>query len=178
MLDTLITSKTRIKLMLKFFLNVNASSYLRALEVEFDESTNAIRLELNRFEKAGLLKSAFQTNKKIFFANKEHPLYLDIHNILLKYVGIDQILERLIEKLGNIKFVYLLGEFANGRDGEYIDLLIVGNDIDNNYLLKLLEKTEKLIKRKIRYQLFEEKGQIDFLKNIKDSEKLLLWEAE
>ena len=85
MLDTLITSKTRVKLLLKFFLNVNASSYLRALEVEFSESSNAIRLELNRFEKAGLLKSASQSNKKIFFANKEHPLYCVIHNILLKY---------------------------------------------------------------------------------------------
>ena len=177
MLDTLITSKTRIKLLLKFFLNKNATSYLRALEVEFNESSNSIRLELNRFEKAGLLISESQSNKKIFFANKQHPLYCDIHNILLKYVGIDQILDKLIEKLGNIKFVYLLGEFANGRDGEYIDLLIVGNGIDNNYLLKLLDKIEKLITKKIRYQLFEENGQIEYLNSIKVSEKLLLWEA-
>jgi hypothetical protein len=177
MLDTLITSKTRIKLLLKFFLNVNASSYLRALETEFDESSNAVRLELNRFEKAGLLKSAFQSNKKIFFANTEHPLFKDIHNILLKYVGIDQILETLIKKLGNIRFVFLLGEFANGRDGKYIDLLIVGNNVDQNYLLKLLEKTEKLINRKIRFQLLEDKEQINFLKSVKDSEKLLLWEG-
>jgi len=177
MLDTLITSKTRIKLLLKFFLNVNASSYLRALEVEFDESSNAVRLELNRFEKAGLLKSAFQANRKIFFANPEHPLFFDIHNILLKYIGIDQILEKVIKKLGNIKLVYLLGEFANGKDGKFIDLLIVGNNIDNNYLIKLLDKTEKLIKRNIRYQLFEDKEQINYLKTIKDSEKLLLWEG-
>lgn len=163
--------------MLKFFLNVNASSYLRALEVEFDESSNAVRLELNRFEKAGLLKSAFQANRKIFFANTEHPLYLDIHNILLKYIGLDQILEKVIKKLGNIKSVYLLGEFANGRDGKFIDLLIVGNNINNNYLIKLLEKTEKLIKRNIRYQLFEDKEQIKYLKTVKDSEKLLLWEG-
>lgn len=177
MLDTLITSKTRIKLLLKFFLNVNASSYLRALEVEFNESSNSIRIELNRFEKAGLLKSEYQSNKKIFFANKQHPLFFDIHSILLKYVGIDQILEKLIEKLGNIKNVYLLGEFANGKDGKFIDLLIVGNDIDNNYLLKLLKKTEKLINRKIRYQLFKEEEQFEYLNSIKDSEKLLLWEA-
>ena len=73
--------------------------------------------------------------------------------------------------------MYLLGEFANGRDGKYIDLLIVGNNIDHTYLLNLMEKTEKMIKRKIRFQLFEEKGQIELLKTIKDSEKLLLWEA-
>lgn len=177
MLDTLITSKTRVKLLLKFFLNVNASSYLRALEVEFDESSNAIRLELNRFEKAGLLKSASQSNKKIFFANQEHPLYRDIHNILLKYVGIDQILEKVIKKLGNIRFVYLLGEYANGRNGKFIDLMIVGKNIDDEYLLRLLEKTEKLINRKVRYQLYEENEYKNVLKSVKDSEKLLLWEG-
>ena len=53
MIETLISSKTRIKLLLKFFLNSNTTAYLRGLEEEFGESTNSIRLELNRFEKAG-----------------------------------------------------------------------------------------------------------------------------
>ena len=64
MLQTLITSKTRIKLMLKFFLNSSSTGYLRGLETEFDESTNSIRLELNRFEEAGLLTSITDNNKK------------------------------------------------------------------------------------------------------------------
>ena len=57
MLDSLITSKTRIKLLLKFFLNSSMKAYLRGLAEEFGESTNAIRLELNHLEEAGLLKS-------------------------------------------------------------------------------------------------------------------------
>ena len=57
MLETLISSKTRIKLLLKFFLNSKATSYLRGLESEFGESSNGIRIELNRFEKAGMLSS-------------------------------------------------------------------------------------------------------------------------
>ena len=55
MIETLISSKTRIKLLLKFFLNSNTTSYLRSLESEFGESTNAIRVELNRLENAGML---------------------------------------------------------------------------------------------------------------------------
>jgi hypothetical protein len=47
MLQALITSRTRIKLLLKFFLNSSNTSYLRDLAAEFGESTNAIRLELN-----------------------------------------------------------------------------------------------------------------------------------
>src|SRR5210317_816386 len=102
MLDTLITSKTRIKLLLKFFLNSNASSYLRNLEGEFKESTNGIRLELNKFEKAGLLTSRMLGNKKVYKANTNHPLFNDIHNILLKYIGFDQIISTVISKLGNV----------------------------------------------------------------------------
>jgi DNA-binding transcriptional regulator PaaX len=64
MIETLISSKTRIKLLLKFFLNSNTTAYLRSLEEEFGESTNSIRIELNRFEKAGFLASHSQANKK------------------------------------------------------------------------------------------------------------------
>lgn len=55
MIETLISSKTRVKLLMKFFLNSNNVAYLRSLEEEFQESTNGIRLELNKFEKAGFL---------------------------------------------------------------------------------------------------------------------------
>ena len=71
MLDTLISSKTRVKLLLKFFLNSNTRSYLRSLETEFGESTNAIRIEINRFEQAGMLSSELVGNKKMFRANLE-----------------------------------------------------------------------------------------------------------
>ena len=114
MLDTLITSKTRIKLLLKFFLNGNSSSYLRNLETEFGESSNAIRVELNRFENAGLLQSSLQGNKKYYQANQSHPLYKDINNIVFKYVGIDKILDNVIRKLGELEKVFVEACFFTG----------------------------------------------------------------
>ena len=63
MINALITSETRIKLLRKFFLNSSTKAHLRGLESEFGESTNAIRLELNRFEEAGLLHSLRDGNK-------------------------------------------------------------------------------------------------------------------
>lgn len=175
MLDTLITSKTRVKLLLKFFLNSNSSSYLRALENEFGESSNAIRLELNRFEDAGLLKSKLSANKKIFNANTKHPLFKDIHNILLKYVGLDHIIDEVINKLGKVEIVYLLGDFAKGKDGKILDLLFVGKEIDRNFLIKLIDKAEKLIKRKIRFMVLGKVESEEYIKDINDSELLLLW---
>ena len=85
MLESLITSKTRIKLLLKFFLNSSTKAYLRGLEAEFGESTNSIRIELNRFEQAGLLTSHSEGNRKFFTANIKHPLFPDIQSQMLTH---------------------------------------------------------------------------------------------
>lgn len=178
MLDTLITSKTRIKLLMKFFLNSNSKSYLRNLETEFGESTNSIRVELNRFEKAGLLKTEVNGNKKLFRANINHPLYSEINSILMKQIGFDQIIERVVQKLGNLDKVYVTGDFAKGKDNPIIDLIFVGENINGEYLIKLIGKTESLIRKKIRYVLFEDQEFKEFLKSQKESELLILWKNE
>ena len=177
MLDPLITSKTRFKLLMKFFLNSNSSSYLRELESEFRESTNAIRLELNRFEKAGLLESHTSGNKKLYRANLSHPLFPDINNILKKYVGFDKIIENIIDKLGYLKCVYVVGEFAKGKDNHVIDLIFVCDEIDREYLVRLVEKAEELIHRRIRYLVLHPEEFAQYLTTIKSSEILLLWQG-
>ena len=134
MIETLISSKTRIKLLLKFFLNSETTSYLRGLESEFGESSNSIRLELNRLEGAGMLTSSMQGNKKFFKSNTKHPLYREVHNILLKYIGFDQIIEGVVERLGDVKKVYVTGEFAKGLDSQIIDLVFIG-DVDINTVI-------------------------------------------
>ena len=177
MIETLISSKTRIKLLLKFFLNSNTTAYLRGLESEFGESSNAIRLELNRFENAGMLSSFLQGNRKYFSANTKHPLYKEVHNILLKYIGFDKIVENVITRLGNVERVYVAGDFAEGKDSQIIDLLFVGN-IDKVYLVHLIEKVESLIKRKVRYIIFDSIEAANDELDKMDNETLLLWEQK
>ncbi|MCB0685917.1 MAG: ArsR family transcriptional regulator [Saprospiraceae bacterium] len=177
MIETLISSKTRIKLLLKFFLNSNNTAYLRGLEGEFGESTNAIRLELNRLEKAGMLSSSIEGNKKLFKANTKHPLFQEVHNIVLKHVGLDKVVINVIERLGDVKEVYLAGSFSRGLDSQVIDLIFIGN-IDINYLIKLIDKVEHVIRRKIRYLIYQpgEKDDIDW--SAFTPKPLMLWNDE
>ncbi len=177
MIETLISSKTRIKLLLKFFLNSQTTSYLRSLESEFGESSNAIRVELNRLEKAGMLSSSLQGNKKIFQANTGHPLFSEIHNILLKHIGLDRVIENVIERLGDVEQVYLIGEFSRGLDSQIIDLVFIGN-IKKAYLIHLIERVEDLIHRKVRYLIYstEEFEEIDWGKL--ETQPLLLWSKD
>lgn len=173
MLENLITSKTRIKLLLKFFLNSKTTAYLRHLETEFSESTNAIRLELNRFEKAGLLVSKMIGNKKVYQANTKHILFDDIHNILCKHVGIDRIIEDVIERIGNLEKAFVIGAFANGLDSKIIDLIFIGEQFNLEYLAQLVRKTERLIKLKIRYIVLEPKDEAQYLNE--NEEAMLIW---
>lgn len=177
MIETLISSKTRIKVLLKFFLNSTTTSYLRGLEGEFGDSTNSIRVELNKFEEAGLLSSFSKGNKKLFQANTEHPLYNEIHSIILKYVGIDRIITNVAKRLGDLKKVYLVGKFARGLDSNIIDLIFVG-DVDRDYLVKLITKVEDLISRKVRYLVYS-KAEFDSLEEGDfETEPLLLWKND
>ena len=176
MLDTLITSKTRIKLLMKFFLNSNSEAYLRKLAKEFGESSNAIRVELNKFETAGLLCSELKGNRKYFQANTKHPLFSSIHNLLIKHLGLDRIIDGVIDELGGLSKVYLVGDFAMGKDSAIIDLIFVGENINATYLLKLVQKSERLIERKIRYMIFQQGEVANYLLKKDASEYLLLWE--
>ena len=174
MLQTLITSKTRLLLLLKFFLNSSTTSWLRDLEAEFGESTNGIRLELKHLEGAGMLSSELNGNKKIYRANTSHPLYSDIHQLLLKHTGIDQIVDRVAEKLGGLSQVWLTGSFARGLDNPVIDILLVGEEIDTDYLLNLISKVEPVINRKIRFLILSETEKENYM--TKNPQALLIWE--
>jgi DNA-binding transcriptional ArsR family regulator len=178
MLNSLITSETRIRILKKFFLNCNTVSHLRGLESEFKESSNAIRLELNRFEKAGLLTSSKEGNKNLFRANDAHPLFEDIHNIVLKETGIDKVIGKIVNRIGNLSLVYLTGDFAKGKDGSIIDLILVGDDIDNDYLVRKMEQAGETVNREIKYVILGSGEADQFLNKIKPSDLLLLWEQE
>lgn len=173
MLETLISSRTRIKLLLKFFLNPRSTAYLRGLADEFNESTNAIRVELNRFEGAGMLITESQGNKKVYKANNSHPLFLDLQKILLKYIGVDQVIELIINRMGHLEKVYLIGDYAIGKDTGIIDFVFVGN-IDKKYLLYLVTKAEELISRKVRYITYKREEWL--MQEPKSGNYLLLWE--
>jgi len=153
LLDIIITNKTRIKLLLKFFLNSETTSYLRKLESEFGDSTNSIRIELNRMEKAGLLSSYRLGNKKIYRANTQHPLFNDLNSILKKNVGIDSIIEKVALKIGDLKATYLTGELARGIDSGTIELIFVGEDLDRDFITSLIKKAVRLVNRNINFTI-------------------------
>ncbi len=172
MLEVLISSKTRIKLLLKFFLNPETGAHLRGLAEEFNESTNSVRLELNRLEQAGMLNSDQEGNKKIFKVNRGFPLFEEVRSIVLKQTGLNRVVEDVIEELGDLKEVYLTGDLAQGKFSKEVSLILIGNP-DRVYLSHLISKAEMLIQKKIQYLIYTEE---EFKERGFDPKKsLLLW---
>lgn len=173
MLDTLITSKTRVKMLLKFFINSQSSAYLRGLAEEFGESTNAIRHELNNLSKAGYLVSREEGRTIVYQANTNHPLFSEVRSLVHKHLGIDKIIENVLLRLGDLKAAYIVGDYAAGKDTGTIELVLVGH-IDQKYLSKVVTKAKTLLHRDIRIELLLNEAKFETQRE-RYHKALLIW---
>ena len=171
----LITSKTRIKLIVRLFFNPEARAYLRELAGEFDLSSNAVREELNQLKKTNLLISEKSGRNIYYKANSDHPLFPELKSMVSKTLGMDRVIDSLVNRLGQLDAAYLIDDYAEGKDSGIIDLLLVG-DIDRYHLDDLSRKTEKYINRKIRTMVLTGQEFIDNKKLFEDRPILLIWQ--
>ena len=171
----LISSKTRIKLLVRFFFNPAIKSYLRELAKEFDVSSNAVREELNQLTKTNLLKSEKNGRSVYYKANQDHPLFPELKSMVTKVMGLDQVIDGIVNRLGDLERAYLIGDYAEGKDTGIIDLILVG-DINDRHLVDLSKKTERYIKRKIRALTLSRAEYQALKKKFSKMQVLLIWE--
>ena len=134
MLGELITSKTRLRLLIKFFVSQANRGYLNGLATEMGESSNAIRKELNHLHDAGYLSKIKNDNKIEYQANVSHPLYDVLRKVVLKHLGLEDIVENVLERMGNVQKIILVGDYAEGSDTGNIEVFLIGNDLNMSYI--------------------------------------------
>ena len=171
LLGPLITSKTRLKLLLRFFVNQDLSGYLQGLSKELEENSNSVRVELNRLEQAGMLQSEMDGRRKLYRVNKKHPLTSDLTTMLRKVTGIDAIIERVVERVKeNLDQVWICGKLAHGLESDTIEVVLVGSDVDKEYIAELMGKVAKVTEKQVNYDV------MPIMPQEKRSECLLIWE--
>ncbi|MEE1507407.1 MAG: ArsR family transcriptional regulator [Candidatus Neomarinimicrobiota bacterium] len=158
-------------------MNPGTRAYLRGLATEFGESTNAIRVELNRLTDAKLLKSVHAGRTVQYRANKQHSLFKDLQSVVKKFVGLDKVAEELAAKLGDVQAAYVIGDYAKGNDSGLIDLLLIGQ-VDDEKLKEVTEKTEGLIDRKIRTLVLKQSDLERLDERLDLKHALLIWGNE
>jgi len=173
----IISSKTRISLLLRFFFNPGTKAYLRELSNDLQVSSNAVREELNQLTKTKLLTSEKNGRNVYYTANNNHPLFPELRSMVSKVMGIDQVIESILSRLGDLEKAYLIDDYAEGKDTGIIDLLLVGN-IDQHHLNDLSRKTERYIKRKIRSLVLTREEFEAFMPNLRSRPNFLVWERQ
>ena len=108
MLGELITSKTRLRLLIKFFISKANTGHLNGLATEMGESTNGIRKELNHLQEAGYLQKVKVNNKVEYKANIDHPLFEPLRKVVLKHLGLEDLVEKVLERIGDVTKLFLL----------------------------------------------------------------------
>ena len=154
-LASLITSKTRLKLLIKFFSHPNAQGHLRGLAEEFGDSTNAVRIELIKLEEAGLLMSSTQGQRVVYQVNKTNPFYTELVSMVWKFLGFHDLIEMVLCRIGDLQEAYVVGDYARGVDSGTIHLVLVG-EVNEETLKKLVRKVADKINREIEVMILRD----------------------
>lgn len=149
MLDSLITSKTRLKLLIKFFVSASNRGYLRGLAEEFKESTNAIRKELNQLTDAGYLIREDNEHKIYYRANSKHSLFSSLQGLIHNFLGIEAFVDQVLERAGDVELVALLGDYAQGLDSGHIEVMVQGQNLNLEYLNRAAIKAGTILGKKV-----------------------------
>jgi hypothetical protein len=170
MLGELIASKTRLRLLIKFFISQANRGYLNGLANEMGESTNSIRKELNHLHGAGYLDKIKVDNKIEYKANTNHPLFEVLRKVVLKHLGLEDVVENVLDRMGDVDKIILIGDYARGIDSGVIEVFLIGQGLNMEYISQLENKIENLINRKVCFYLAS--------KFLSDKEHIILFNSE
>ena len=140
-------------MLIKFFVNEGNKGYLNGLANEFNESTNSIRKELNNLSNANYLLKSKKNNRVIYNANTSHPMFTILQKIVRQHLGLEQIVDTVIERIGDVDIIALTGEYAKGIDSGNIQIIINGLNVNKDYLENIKPKIKKKIGREVSFLL-------------------------
>ncbi|OIO20776.1 hypothetical protein AUJ17_05525 [Candidatus Micrarchaeota archaeon CG1_02_47_40] len=180
MLNYLITSKLRRKLLSVFFTNPHGSFYARSLARALSAQTNEVWAELKNLQEGGFLVTRREGNLIYYSANRQNPLYEELRRIILKTEGLGSQLVDEFAKIGGAHFAFIYGSAARGDEGAKsdIDLMIIG-DAKMDEISRLVQKIERKTAREINYSIypsaeFLRRKKEGFLRRVLADKKIML----
>ena len=151
MLETILGSKLRSKVLGWLFTHPDERYFVRQLAGLLKEDSTNVSRELNRLEKAGILVSVTEGKQKYYQANRKSPLFDELHGLMLKTVGVADVIKKALEpRLADIKLAFVFGSVAKRTENRFsdIDLLVVG-DITFGEVVDLILAAEEALNREL-----------------------------
>jgi predicted nucleotidyltransferase len=157
MLEILLSSRVRAKLLGVFFTNPGIWYTASGLSRLIDARYNAIWKELVKLESIGILTGTVDGNSKKYSINPSCPIKNELSSIILKTEGLPRLLSKNISSIGLVHKAFIYGSFASGQadNKSDIDLIVIG-EVHLEEFSDFIAKREKEIGRPINYVLFSE----------------------
>lgn len=154
MLQSLFSSRVRVKVLTELFSHPDQSFYARSMAREISEHYNAVWQELNNLERIGLLISEYDANVKHYRLNSDFPIHDELKRIILKTSGLGQAIREGVRGLSTVEWAFIYGSVAAGEEDllSDVDLMLVG-ELDLMALAEVIGRLEDQLGREINYMV-------------------------
>lgn len=145
-------STVQRRLLALIFGHPETSFYLSQIIRTLRSGKGAVERELARLEKSGLVSVERVGNQKHYRANREAPIFHELHSIVQKTVGLGDPLRQSLHPIADrIRVAFVYGSVAKGTDSSRsdVDLLVIGEDLTYSDLYAGLEQAEKILARPV-----------------------------
>ena len=168
MLIDILISKVRVKVLELFLGNPGQIYHVREKVRRVDEEINAVRRELARLEKTGLLTSEWRANRRFYATRREYIFFNELLSIINKTVGLGGTIIANKQKVGKIKYAMLSSFFVKGKPYTQndVDLFVVGTIVLPE-LSSIIREEEARRAREINFTPMTEE-EFNFRKNRRD----------
>ena len=182
MLETLLSSRVRAKVLAAFFLFPGSGYNAWELAQRLEESYSAVWKELVRLESLGILKSERRGNSKNYQVDDSCPIVPELRSIILKTEGVGFVIRDKLREMDGVKTAFIFGSFASGEvdTRSDLDLMIIGQ-INLSELAPVISELEKELNRPVNYIIYSEKewnqkrsSEDPFWENVARSPKIML----
>jgi predicted nucleotidyltransferase len=151
MLETLLGSRLRAKVLGWLFSHPDERYFVRQLTALVKEDSTNVSRELARLEKTGILVKNTEGKQKYYQANRQSPIFNELHGLILKTVGVADIIKKALEpRIADIRLAFIFGSVAKRAEDRFsdIDLLVVG-DITFGEVVDLILTAEGALNREL-----------------------------
>ncbi len=168
MLENIIVSKVRVKLLEVFFTDPSEMYHVRGLVRKISEEINAVRRELANLLSAGLVKKEQRGNRLYYWLNSNYLFYPELLSIFAKQSGLGSQIIKHRNRIGKILFCVFSSGFIKKeeRKSDEVDVLLVG-DIVMAELTGLVKSEEEKRNKEINYTTMSGE-EFEFRKRRKD----------
>lgn len=156
-MEELFVSKVRVKLLQLFLSSSDGLFHVREIVRRVSEEINAVRRELSRMEKYGMVTSEWRANRRLYKFRNDFVYYQQLLEMVVKSTGLGGAIVKNKQKLGKIKFAMMATRFAKNVSSanDEVDLLVVGQ-ITLPELQALIANEQLNREREINYSFMDE----------------------